>query len=115
MNEVEELSDRVLMINRGQSVLYGELEEARARFRTNSVQVAVDGELGELQGVIEQKSSKNSVELVLAPDTSPQVILDRLRDRGTTIKRFEITTPSLHEIFLALAGANDELAGVNDE
>ena len=108
MNKVEELCDRVLMINKGSTVLYGDLTETRAKFRRNSVQVAADGELGDLPGVIERKLNNGSVELILAPDTSPQTILDRLRDREITINRFEVTTPSLNEIFLELVGADHE-------
>jgi ABC-2 type transport system ATP-binding protein len=104
MNKVEELCDRVLMIDRGRTILYGDLMETRARFRKNSVQVAVEGELGDLPGVVDRQLKNGSVELVLAPGTTPQAILDRLRDRGITINRFEVTTPSLHEIFLHLAG-----------
>jgi ABC-2 type transport system ATP-binding protein len=105
MNKVEELCDRVLMINHGQAVLYGDLQETRAKYRKNSVQVAVDGKLGDLPGVIDKKPNKDTVELVLAPDTTPQMILDRLRERGLAINRFEITTPTLNEIFLNIAGA----------
>jgi ABC-2 type transport system ATP-binding protein len=108
MNKVEELCDRVLMINKGNTVLYGDLMETRAKFRRNSVRVATDGELGELPGVIDRKLDNGSVELVLAPDTTPQTILDQLRDRGITINRFEVTTPSLNEIFLHLVGADHE-------
>jgi ABC-2 type transport system ATP-binding protein len=108
MNKVEELCDRVLMINKGRTVLYGDLIETKAKFRRNSVQVATDGELGDLPGVIDRKLNNGSVELVLAPDTTPQNILDRLRDRGITINRFEVTTPSLNEIFLNLVGVDHE-------
>ncbi len=108
MNKVEELCDRVLMIDNGRSILYGDLMETRAKFRRNSVQVAIDGELGDLPGVIDRKPRKDSTELVLTPDTTPQTILDRLRARGVTINRFEITTPSLNEIFLNLVGADHE-------
>ena len=108
MNKVEELCDRVLMIDRGHTILYGDLMETRARFRRNSVQVAVEGELGDLPGVVDRQPKDGTVELVLAPDTTPQAILDRLRDRGITINRFEVTTPSLHEIFLHLAGVDRE-------
>ena len=108
MNKVEELCDRVLMIDRGHTILYGDLMETRARFRKNSVQVAVEGELGDLPGVVDRQLKNDTVELVLAPDTTPQAILDRLRDRGITINRFEVTTPSLHEIFLHLAGVDRE-------
>ncbi len=108
MNKVEELCDRVLMIDKGRTILHGDLMETRAKFRRNSVQVAIDGELGDLPGVIDRKPGKGSIELVLAPDTTPQTILDRLRDRGMTINRFEVTTPSLNEMFLHLMGADHE-------
>jgi len=108
MNKVEELCDRVLMINNGSTVLYGDLMETKAKFRRNSVLVAADGELGDLPGVIDRKLNIGSVELVLGPDTTPMNILDRLRQRGITINRFEITTPSLNEIFLNLVGVDHE-------
>jgi ABC-2 type transport system ATP-binding protein len=108
MNKVEELCDRVLMINKGRTVLYGDLLETKAKFRRNSVQVATDGELGDLPGVIDRKLNNGTVELVLGPDTTPMNILDRIRDRGVTINRFEVTTPSLNEIFLNLVGVDNE-------
>jgi len=108
MNEVEELCDRILMINYGSEVLYGDLKDIKSRFRKHSVQVNVEGEIGDLPGVIDKKLNKGSIELVLAQDTTPQTILDRMRDRGITINRFEVTTPSLNEIFLAIAGGNHE-------
>ena len=108
MNQVEELCDRVLMINHGSEVLYGDLKDIKSRFKKHSVQVNVEGEIGDLPGVIEKKFNKGGVELVLGPDTTPQVILDLLRDHGLAINRFEITTPSLHSIFLHMAGGNDE-------
>jgi len=108
MNRVEELCDRILMIDKGRTILYGDIMEMRTRFRRNSVQVAIDGELGDLPGVIDRKVKNDCIELVLAPDTSSQAILDRLRERGTTINRFEITTPSLNEIFLCLVKVDHE-------
>jgi ABC-2 type transport system ATP-binding protein len=108
MKKVEELCDRVLMMDKGHTILYGDLMETRAQFRRNSVQVATDGELPDLPGVIDRKLTSGSVELVLAPDTTPQTILDQLRDRGIAINRFEVTTPSLNEIFLHLVGVDHE-------
>ncbi len=108
MNQVEEICDRVLMVNDGSEVLYGSIEEVKARFRQHSVQVNVEGEIGDLPGVIEKKLNKDFVELVLASDTRPQIILDRIREQGIDINRFEVKTPSLNEIFLKLAGADHE-------
>ena len=108
MNQVEEICDRVLMVNDGSEVLYGSIEEIKARFRQHSVQVNVEGEIGDLPGVIEKKLNKDSVELVLATDTTPQIILDRMREQGININRFEVKTPSLNEIFLNIAGGDHE-------
>jgi ABC-type uncharacterized transport system ATPase subunit len=58
--------------------------------------------------VVEVRPARDAAELVLAQDTTPQQVLDRLRDRGAAISRFEITTPTLHDIFIKLAGENDE-------
>ena len=108
MNQVEEICDRVLMVNDGREVLYGNIEDVKAKFRKHSVQVNVDGEIGDLPGVIEKKLNKDSVELVLAEDTTPQIILDRMREQGIGINRFEVKTPSLNEIFLNIAGGDHE-------
>jgi ABC-2 type transport system ATP-binding protein len=108
MNQVEEICDRVLMVNDGSEVLYGSIEEVKSRFKTHSVQVNVEGEIGDLPGVIDKKLNKDSVELVLAADTTPQILLDHMRERGISINRFEVKTPSLNEIFLNIAGADHE-------
>jgi ABC-2 type transport system ATP-binding protein len=108
MNQVEELCDRVLMINHGSAVLYDDLQKIKARFRKKTLLVAVDGDLPDVRGIVDTKPHREAVELVLAPDTTPQMVLDRLRERGTAINRFEITTPNLHDIFVQLAGETDE-------
>jgi ABC-2 type transport system ATP-binding protein len=108
MNQVEELCDRVLMIDHGSAVLYGDLKELTSKFRNKSVVVSVEGEIGDLPGIVETNRRKDSLELVPAPDVSPMMILDQLRARGILINRFEIATPSLNEIFLKLAGAEHE-------
>jgi ABC-2 type transport system ATP-binding protein len=108
MNQVEELCDRVLMIDHGSAVLYDSMPEIRRQFRKKTLMVAVDGELPDVPGVVEIRPTHDAVELVPAPDTTPQQVLDWLREQGAAITRFEITTPTLHDIFLKLAGENDE-------
>ena len=104
MNEVEELSDRILMINNGRTVLYGELAEIKSRYRDNSVLLEFEGELGDVEGVAEKRSHKEYVELVLDRKTTPQQLLERLISQGVVVNRFEVSTPPLHEIFLKVVG-----------
>jgi ABC-2 type transport system ATP-binding protein len=108
MNQVEELCDRILMIDHGRAVLYGGLKEIKARFRSHSVMVDFEGELGEVPGITEKHHHKGSVELVLDKQTTPQQVLERLVSAGVTVNRFEIATPSLNEIFLEVAGREHE-------
>jgi ABC-2 type transport system ATP-binding protein len=108
MNQVEELCDRVLMINHGREVLYGNLQEIKGNYKEHSVRIDVDGELGNLDGVIHQKFNKGILELDLSPGITPQNILDQLQEKGKTIHHFEIKKPSLNDIFLQLAGSNHE-------
>jgi ABC-2 type transport system ATP-binding protein len=108
MNEIEELCDRILMINHGRSVLYGNLAEIKSRYRSNSVLLEFEGELGEVPGVTEKRTHKGYVELVLDGNTTPQQVLERLVSAGIIVNHFEIATPPLNEIFLRVVGKNHE-------
>jgi len=108
MNEVEELCDRILMINHGRSVLYGKLSEIQSRYRSNSVLLEFEGKLEELPGVAEKRTHKGYVELVLDGKTTPQQVLERLVSSGIVINRFEVATPPLNEIFLKVVGKTHE-------
>jgi len=108
MNEIEELCDRILMINHGRSVLYGNLAEIKSKYRSNSVLLECEGELGEVPGVSEKRTHKGYVELVLDGNATPQQVLERLVSRGMVINRFEVATPPLNEIFLRVVGKTHE-------
>jgi ABC-2 type transport system ATP-binding protein len=108
MNEVEELCDRILMINHGRSVLYGNLAEIKAKYRSNSVLLESEGEPEQVPGVTEIRAHKGYVELVLDENTTPQQVLERLVGRGIVINRFEVATPPLNEIFLKVVGESHE-------
>ncbi len=100
MNKVEELCDRVLMMHKGKTVLYGDVMETRTKFRKNSLRLSVEGDIGDLPGVIEKTSLNGTYELLLSPESSSQIVLDHLRAKGVVINHFEVITPHLREIFL---------------
>jgi len=104
MNEVEALCDRILMIDKGRTILYGELAEIKLRYRNNSIFLEFDGMLGEIEGVVGKRDYGTYVELFLDEETPPQKILEQLVSRGVNVNRFEISTPSLNDIFLQLVG-----------
>lgn len=100
MNQVERMCDRILLINKGRRVLYGPLEEIKARYAEHAVLVRCPGPLEGLVGVrrIEQRERDRLV--ILTDDTWPQDILRQLVERGIPVERFEVATPPLEEIFI---------------
>lgn len=100
MNQVEELCDRVLMINKGQAVLYGSLSEIKSRFRNNSIFLECDRIPDGLPGVVGRQDHGKYLELFLDGQTPPSKVLSALVNNGVTVDRFEMSTPSLNEIFI---------------
>jgi len=75
MNEVEELCDRILMINKGRSVLYGDLKEIKPQYRTDSVFISVDGDLGQIDGVVTARNHGAYQELVRRRREDPRLLV----------------------------------------
>ena len=108
MNDIEELCDRLLMINKGQAVLYGSLTEVKSKYRNNAVLIEAVGEIGVIEGVTEQRPHNGAIELKLDINTTPQMLLERLVKKGIVVNRFELSMPSLTEIFIKVAGDEHE-------
>jgi ABC-2 type transport system ATP-binding protein len=100
MNQVEELCDRILMINKGQAVLYGSLAEIKSKYKNNSVFIECDRLPETIPGVVGRKKHPKYLELFLDGHISPQELLSILVSSGVKIDRFEVSTPSLNEIFI---------------
>jgi ABC-2 type transport system ATP-binding protein len=104
MHQAEELCDRILLINKGQVVLAGDLEEIRRSYAGNAVWVRTVGELPQLQGVQQIARHNHSLKLTLAEDTAPQDVLKALLETGATVEQFEIALPDLEEVFIRAVG-----------
>lgn len=108
MNDIEELSDRILMVSKGRMVLYGDLNKIKAKYRNNSVLIECDGNLDMLEGVTAKRVRNKGLELMLDVKTTPQMVLEQLVRKGITVNRFELSTPPLNEIFIKVAGDENE-------
>ena len=99
MHQVEELCDRILIIDEGRNVLYGELDRIRRDHSGHAVLVRVVGDLPEMAGVEVVTDHNGALKLTLSDETSPQDILQQLVNR-TVVEHFEIAVPTLDEIFI---------------
>ena len=100
MNLVEELCDRIVLIDHGKVMLYGELADIRRQFSGNAVLVRAKGELPALPGVERSEPHNGSLKLYLKPRAKPQEVLKALVAGGITVDQFEIAMPTLDEIFI---------------
>jgi len=103
LHQVEELCDRIVLIDSGRNVLYGELAQIRRDHSGHAVLVRVRGDLPLLSGVETVTQRNGSLYLTLEDDAQSQVILKQLLDH-TTVERFEIAVPTLDEIFIRTVG-----------
>ncbi|HJS30252.1 MAG TPA: ATP-binding cassette domain-containing protein [Anaerolineales bacterium] len=107
MHQVEELCDRILLIDHGRDLLYGDLDEIRQRFSGHAVLVRTGEEIPALPGVVQTTVQNRSIKLTLAEDTSPQDVLRSLTSRNIPLEKFEIAVPSLDEIFIQVVKAGE--------
>jgi ABC-2 type transport system ATP-binding protein len=108
MPAAERMCDRIFMIFKGRKVLDGSLEDIQARYGHDTVRVRVAGGAAALGGFEEIDAINdhgNYQDLRLRGE--PQAFLQRLVARAA-VHQFEITKPSLHDIFVRIARPTDE-------
>jgi ABC-2 type transport system ATP-binding protein len=100
MHQVEEMCDRILLVNHGRVVLYGNLDDIRRQYSGHAVLVRTEGNLPTIPGVESIVTHNSALKLTLSPGTSPQDVLRALVAQDVTLEQFEIATPTLDEIFI---------------
>ena len=101
MHQVEELCDRLVLINLGRTMLYGSLAEIQRRYATPAVNVHAAGSLpADLPGIQHVERENSGYHLLLKDGTSAQDVLRALVERGVILETFEIAMPTLDEIFI---------------
>ena len=101
MHQVEELCDRMLLIDRGNVLLYGTLREIQAQFASQEVYLELSEELpADLPGVVSISQRNHGLLLNLEENMKPEALLRLLLERNLTVLRFELALPTLDEIFI---------------
>jgi ABC-2 type transport system ATP-binding protein len=109
MDQVEKLCDSICLINRGKSVLQGDLKQIKAQYGKSNVQIEYEGDgnfLEQTSLVGSYNNYGNYVEVRLAPGADPQQLLRAVAERSR-VNKFELMEPSLEEIFIETVGKTD--------
>jgi ABC-2 type transport system ATP-binding protein len=103
MHQAEELCNRIVLINRGRSVLYGPVAEIKRNFAGNAVVLEGEGPFDQLPGVLDARRENSLWHLSLAQGVGPQQIFRSLASLpDASVTRFEVAEPSLEDIFVAV-------------
>lgn len=109
MNQVEELCDRILLINHGHRVLYGTLLEIQKQFASKDILVTPLSDFpNTIPGVANIKQLNGRYQLVLEESAEPNKILKSLINQGVELTEFEIAVPPLNEIFIQVVQRKEE-------
>jgi len=105
MSVAEKMCDFIFMIYKGKKVLDGTLEAIQKRFGQDTVRIQLEGGLPVFEGIsgIEKINDFGQIqELRMLPGVDSQQILSSIISK-TRVYKFEVTAPSLHDIFIRIA------------
>jgi ABC-2 type transport system ATP-binding protein len=110
MGVAEKMCDFIFMIYKGRKVLDGTLEAIQDAYGSDTVRVRLEGDgavLDDLPGVVKVTDFGRLKELRLESGADAQALLPALMTRGQ-VRHFELTRPSLQDIFVRIAAPDAE-------
>jgi len=110
LEQAEELCQDIVIINKGQSVVQGSVRDVKRQSGRNVARLKLDNDpeanwLDTLDGVQVTKRREDYIEMQIEANLNPNVIVEAALQHGGIISRFELTEPSLTDIFIEKVGA----------
>ena len=105
MSMAEKMCDYIFMIHKGQKVLDGTLQEIQDQYGSDTIRIQTEAgpalykTIKEIEKVTDFGREQ---EIKIGQGADPQKILTHIISK-TSINKFEITRPSLHDIFVRIA------------
>ena len=107
MATIEEFCSDILILNRGKTVLQGNLKEIKKTYPANRVQVYADRNIDkyiEEFGLQKENEKNNEYTIKINDEEVAHKLLDKLVKDGVRIEKFEIMQPTLNDIFIEKVG-----------
>ena len=101
MNQVESLCDRVALINQGQLMVYGGVDEVRRRYSLPEVRVHARADPGDCRGGARHRRGRWPLPAVAVRRCTPaHEVLAALVAQGAAVERFEPLLAPMEDIFV---------------
>ena len=107
MATIEEFCSDILILNKGKTVLQGNLKEIKETYPANRVEIDVKQDIRnyikEFELEIETETNNNYV-IKISDEEKVHKLLNRLIADGIKVDKFEIKKPTLNDIFIEKVG-----------
>ena len=107
MATIEEFCSDILILNKGKTVLQGNLKEIKEKYPANRVEIDVKQDIKkyieELNLEIETETN-NNYSIKISDEEKAHKLLNKLVADGINIDKFEIKKPTLNDIFIEKVG-----------
>jgi ABC-2 type transport system ATP-binding protein len=107
IEHAERLCDHVCIIARGEKVADGTIADVKRRHGTEYVRIRLDDgsaeaaqRLRDSRLISQYREQGSEVEIALAVGADSQQLLEQLVRDGARVRRFEVTEPSLEQVFI---------------
>lgn len=109
MSSIEEFCTDLVILDKGKTVLKGNLNEIKNSYKSNKIEVQ---SLENIDKIIESLglkvifSKENNYEIAIKDEKEGYKLYNLLAENNIKISKFELKKPSLHDIFIEKVGAS---------
>ena len=107
MSVVEEFCKDILILNRGKTVLQGNLKQIKDTYNANKIYLSTNQDVKEDIESINLKilwEKDNEYEIEIQEEKQGYALFELLAQKQVEVNKFEIMKPSLHDIFIEKVG-----------
>jgi len=109
MATIEEFCSEILILNKGKTVLQGNLKEIKQTYPANRVEINVNEDISKIieefgLGIENEKDNNYTIRITSEEDAHK--VLNKLVSEEIKIEKFEIKKPTLNDIFIEKVGEN---------
>lgn len=111
MNTIEEFCKDITILNRGKTVLQGDLNEIKKGYGRINLMIKCEEPFGDIvleQGISVATETPDNTLLKVKDEEQAHRLLLELLKKNKRVVRFELREPSLHEIFIEKVGKSHE-------
>ncbi len=111
MSTIEEFCRDIVILNKGKTVLQGNLNEIKKGYGRVKLTVKCEGDfsaMAEECGLAVTEETPNGSSFNVSSEEQAHALLNRIMESGLPLIKYELREPTLNEIFIEKVGESDE-------